>query len=176
MELFKKAEAELLRSNKDRKHPFRFAQLATFGNSFPELRTVVKRQMNQDWQFLFYTDQRTAKVAEIRKNAAVSLHFYDTKKQLQLRIRGKAKIIESGSLFEEHLSRAKAAPSVKDYCSILPPSKPLEGALDYGEQMYFALLLIETEEVDVLQLSRSGHQRLLAERRAGEWSLTDLVP
>jgi pyridoxamine 5'-phosphate oxidase len=176
MDLFKKAEAELLRSNKDRKHLFRFAQMATMGEPFPEVRTVVKRQMDSDWQFLFYTDLRTPKVAEIKSNKSVSLHFYDPKKQLQIRIRAKAEILESGDLFEEHLKRVQSAPSVSDYTAIQAPSSELEGALEYGEKLYFGLIQVDSQEVDILQLSRAGHQRILAIKTGSTWSFRKLVP
>ena len=43
MILFDLAKAELIRSNADRRHPFRYLSLATHG-VYPEIRTVVKRK------------------------------------------------------------------------------------------------------------------------------------
>lgn len=45
MKLFNLAQAELLRSNADRRHPFLYFTLATFGR-YPEARTVVNRHVN----------------------------------------------------------------------------------------------------------------------------------
>ena len=79
MELFKLAKAELLRSNADRRHPFLYFTLATFGQ-YPEARTVVKRHAGQDLSLLFFTDSRKHKVRQIKKNAKVSALFYHPNK------------------------------------------------------------------------------------------------
>lgn len=177
MDLLKLATAELLRSNKDRKHPFRLLQLATVGKDYPEIRTVVKREMNADWTFLIYTDLRTPKVKEIEDHSKVSLHLYHPKKQLQVRLKGEAEVLTSGALFEEHLAKAKSAPSVSDYTSRQVPSTELRGEEpSYGENMHFGLIHVITMEIDILKLDRAGHQRAYFSKKKEGWSEKKLVP
>lgn len=177
MDLLKLAEAEFWRSNEDRKHPFRLLQLATFGKGYPEIRTVVKREVNRDWTFLFYTDIRTPKVKDIQQNSKVSLHFYHPKKQLQVRLKGDAEILSSGVLFEEHLALAKSAPSVSDYTSRQAPSSELvDDKLSYGDQLHFGLIRVITLEIDVLKLDREGHQRAYYSKNGVDWKGKKLVP
>ncbi len=176
MNLLKKAEAALIRSNQDRKHAFRLCQLATYNGEYPELRTVVKRRMLNDWQFLIYTDRRSPKAMEIEAHPSVSLHFYDSRKQLQVRIRGQAELQIEGTLFEQELQLVQQMPSVQDYTSLLPPSSPLEMPLQHGSFLHFGLILIKTAELDVLELSREGHQRALYRRGIKGWEEQLLVP
>ena len=87
MELFNLAQAELLRSNADRRHPFLYFTLATFGR-YPEARTVVNRHVNAGLSVLLFTDRRTSKVSQARESPRVTALFYHPKKKLQVRMNG----------------------------------------------------------------------------------------
>jgi len=71
---------ELHRGALDPKHPFRYLTVATVGEQFPQVRTVVMRQFTADLEFLVYTDARSSKVQELLEVPRVSLHFYHPKK------------------------------------------------------------------------------------------------
>ncbi|PWJ40837.1 pyridoxamine 5'-phosphate oxidase family protein [Sediminitomix flava] len=179
MNLFEEAKQELARSNADRKHPFRFFTLGSYNSdqNFPELRTVVKRGIKDDFSIYFFTDSRSPKVEQLKKHPNVSVLFYHSKKQLQIRIRAKAELIGTDSIFyHEQLERAKQAPSVSDYQSLLSPSSPLSSDLKFGEKLHFSLILLHASELDILQLDRAEHQRFLYQKKGDKWIKTRLVP
>ncbi|MEL6675374.1 MAG: pyridoxamine 5'-phosphate oxidase family protein [Bacteroidota bacterium] len=169
------AKAELMRANADRKHPFRYFTLGTLGETYPELRTVVNRGISAELILRCYTDSRTPKVAQLRQHSEVSALFYHPKKQLQVRIKGQARLVESGEAFEQIKSRLAAGPSARDYQTQRPPGSAWqEDAL--GEHLYFCLVEIIPDEIDLLQLRREGHLRSSLRRHEDGWEEIPLVP
>lgn len=178
MQLLETAKAELFRSNADRKHPFRFFFLATSG-SYPELRTVVQRQVDPNLQVLFYTDSRSPKVAQMQQQPEVSALFWHPKKQLQVRLKGAAQFIDaSHPEYVDYLARVQQSPSTKDYRSLQAPGTALgKGeAPAYGAQWHFLAVLIQPHELDVLQLQREQHLRCRYRLQAGHWQEEPLAP
>ena len=84
----------LSRGVNDRKSNFHYTTLCTIdSNSRPQARTVIFRNFNTEKFYLsIHSDFRSQKINEINKNNYVSLVFYDDKKKIQLRVKGKAKI------------------------------------------------------------------------------------
>ena len=54
---------ELRRGALDPKHPFRFLTLATAGTNFPQVRTVVLRELSSSVEFLVYTENPSSEFA-----------------------------------------------------------------------------------------------------------------
>lgn len=178
MELFELAKAELLRSNTDHRHPFRYFSLATFG-LFPEVRTVVAREVSQSLSVLFFTDSRTPKVAQIKENPRVSALFYHPKKKLQARIKGMAELIGKGhEAYPSLLERVKNSDALKDYTAVLAPGSKVKDTLDviYGDSLHFMAIRINPLQMDVLQLGKGQHQRRGYTWEEGEWAEAILVP
>lgn len=178
MQLIEKIRTELIRSNGDRRHPFRYFHLATFGD-YPEVRTLVLREFGPDWSILFYTDARTPKVQELRQNSRVSALFYHPKKQLQLRIKGTASVIDPQQKdYHHYLKKVEQSPFLQDYTSVLPPGAPVMDAsgIEYGEQIHFLPVLIRALELDILQLGREKHQRRAYFLKGERWEEVVLVP
>ena len=96
---------ELHRGALDPKHPFRYLTVATVGEQFPQVRTVVMRQFTADLEFLAYTDVRSSKVQELLEVPRVSLLFYHPKKQVQVRVKALATIHVMDELAQEHWKR-----------------------------------------------------------------------
>lgn len=178
MELLISAKTELVRSNVDRKHPFRFFTLATIGD-FPEVRTVVKRNVRADLSIIFFTDSRSPKVEEIQYNQKVSALFYHPKKKLQVRIRGEANFIDSSQEdFPKYFEQIKQARSISDYTSALPPGTKISefSAITHVEEIHFMPVHIQPIEIDVLQLDLNGHQRALYVLENDDWREIILTP
>ncbi|MEM1319631.1 MAG: pyridoxamine 5'-phosphate oxidase family protein [Bacteroidota bacterium] len=179
LDLLALARQELLRSNADRKHPFRFFQLATFG-PYPELRTVVKRKASSDFLITFFTDSRSPKVGEIVEDNRVSALFYHPRKQLQLRLKGVAQLVERESeAFTQYLHQVKQSRSVKDYLTLQAPGSPVDDATaeaGFGEQINLAVIEIQPQLLDILQLGRAQHFRSADHWEAGAWRAQPLVP
>ncbi|MGB0431603.1 MAG: pyridoxamine 5'-phosphate oxidase family protein [Bacteroidia bacterium] len=177
MSLLDLAKEELLKSNVDKKHPFKLLSLATHGPDFPQVRTVVKRHCDAQLNLLIYTDSRANKVEEISLNPNVTVLFYHAKKQLQIRMNAIAKVVENDSdLFKEHLHKVKSSNSTRDYSSALKPGSKIEGDIAYTNEINFSLLRIEPSKIDVLKLNKNGHSRYLFTKQNGLWTTEKLVP
>jgi len=180
MNLLEIAKQELIRSNADHRHPFKLLTLATVDTDHgrPQLRTVVKRNIDSDFKTLIYTDTRTRKVAQIKSNERVSALWYHTKKKLQIRMECKALLIDSDSdLHLLHLSKVKQSKSITDYTTANPPGSPLDSDfVTHTPEIHFTLLQLLPETIEVLQLSREGHQRAMYSLQNGTWAETQLVP
>ncbi len=180
-DLWDTAISELTRAKVDRRHPFRYFSLGTLGHNFPELRTVVLRDFDKQRMMLYlYTDSRTPKVKQIADDPNISCLFYHLKKQLQVRIRCKAQLIdEQSELYQNHLQKIKSSKSIQDYTTSEAPGARLDEHdviydLDY---VHFTLIECCIVDFDILQLSRDGHKRCMVERlEDGVWRGIDLIP
>ncbi|MFY0672889.1 MAG: pyridoxamine 5'-phosphate oxidase family protein [Bacteroidia bacterium] len=177
MRLIKLAKEELLRSNVDRKHPFKLFSLASFGKTFPEVRTVVKRSCDENFNLLVYSDRRTPKVSQVQKNTKVTALFYHPKKKLQVRIKANCQIVdENDSLYLEHFHKVKSSANTMDYRTNSPPGSPIEESVIYNEKLNFCLLKLIPQEIEVLQLKKEQHQRAKYTLKNEQWLEQKLVP
>jgi general stress protein 26 len=176
-EIWQSIKHELHRGALDPKHPFRYVNLGTMGKGFPQVRTVVLREVTQGIEFLVFTDFRSEKVKEIQNSPEVALHFYHPKKMLQVRVKAMAEVH-----FQDELSGLywKGIPEVRrsEYSGILTPGKEISspdlgGVL--GEESFFTVLKIDPKRIEALQLSREGHLRIQFEKEM-DWSGQWLVP
>ncbi|MEY3648561.1 MAG: hypothetical protein RLZ13_1446 [Bacteroidota bacterium] len=169
---------ELHRGALDPKHPFRFLTLATAGAQFPQVRTVVLRQLTSTMEFLVYTDVRTAKVRDLLETPRVSLLFYHPKKQVQVRVKAIATLHVEDALAQEHWKRVSEHRQ-SEYKSGLAPGTRIEtpdlGWETHSESAHFSVLKFSPLSIEVLQLAREGHLRMQFELAAG-WQGTWLVP
>ena len=172
------ARQELLRSNADHRHPFRYFSLATFGE-YPEARWVVKRKCDAGFNILFFTDERSPKVEQLQANPKVTALFYHPKKKLQIRLKGEASIILPGH--PEHagwLQQMSQSASVKDFQTTLPPGAQVatEKSVLYDTGLHFAAAWIHPHSLDILELGRKSHHRCMYMYNNGEWVESVLVP
>ncbi len=169
---------ELHRGALDPKHPFRFLTLATAGVQFPQVRTVVLRQLSPMMEFLVYTDARTAKVQDLLKTPRVSLLFYHPKKQVQVRVKAIATLHVEDALAQEQWKRVSEKRQ-SEYKSGLAPGTRIEtpdlGWETQSESAHFSVLKFSPLSIEVLQLAREGHLRMQFELASG-WQGTWLVP
>lgn len=178
MKLLETAKQELIRSNADYRHPFKLLTLATVDHTnTPQLRTVVKRNIDIDFQVLIYTDSRTPKVDQISANEMVSALWYHPKKKLQVRMECVATIVDqSADLHIEHLKRISLSKSIKDYTTLAAPGSVLSDNVEFGEEVNFSLIVLKPYRIEVLQLNRDQHSRAMYTRENNDWTETKLVP
>lgn len=156
--LFELCKAELIRSNADRKHPFRYVTLSTMG-TYPESRVVVKRKSSLDLEQIIFTDSRSPKVKQISNNPIASLLFYHDKKKLQIRMKGVANIISTGVEYDQY--KASLQNRTTDYQTRLAPSTIAnQEELIYDDDIYFVVLKFIPKEIDILQLGKHKHIRI----------------
>ncbi len=177
MELFLLAQAELIRSNADRRHPFRYFWLTTLDH-FPEVRTVVQRKAETDFRITFFTDARSPKVQHILKNPRVSALFYHPKKKLQLRLNAEATVQTSGEPYRSFRQEVEQSGSLKDYTSRRAPGTPIQEGIEAqaGEEVNFAVVQLNPVRLDILQLGREHHLRARYRLQNGVWEEQKVVP
>lgn len=166
----------------DLQNPWRLPVLSTIGPEGPDARVVVLREASDDGsEYVAYSDLRSAKVEQLRRQSGFALVFYDPVDLVQLRIRGLARIVsETGS--ESCRWLALSQNQRKNYQSIRAPGEPV-GSANFGEELgdssgleNFAVIFFHALEIDWLWLARTGHRRAFWVRRNGEWSGTWRVP
>ena len=165
----------LSRGVNDRKSNFHYTTLCTIDSNLrPQARTVIFRNFNTEKFYLsIHSDFRSKKINEINKNNYVSLVFYDDKKKIQLRVKGKAKIQASKRdswnklgnwsrrcyLSEESPGTNKKEPTSgfsEKYYFNAPSTEESEKGLQN-----FSVIKIIAEEIEWLFLASQGHRRIL---------------
>lgn len=156
-----KAAEELKLGVEQHQHAFRFASLASIRHTYPKSRNIVLRAVKNDFDLFFYTDCRSNKVKDFRKNPNVSVLFYNHKKLFQLEIRGQVKIISDPDVLDFHWQKIKTK-STKDYTTKKAPGTPIKNPnnIEYFEgSKNFCVIKVLAENIEVLQLKRPNHIR-----------------
>ncbi len=161
----------------DRHHPFHTPVFATSCNNEANLRTVVLRRF---WRksprgLAFHTHLGAPKVAEIQANPNVSWLFYHVEEKLQIRLKGKAEVLNEGELFEEQWNSTHPF-SRRCYIGdapTLPREKPSHGLPDHlidrqptmeeSElgRANFAVIFSTINSIDCMELDFLGNRRSL---------------
>lgn len=190
--LWERAWSLLLRGQADSKHPFATPVVATVtAEGLPRSRTLVLRKTDRSTgQLWCYTDRRSGKATELSQGASVmSWTFWAKGPGIQVNCSGPTDWLPEQLANERFRSLPKH--SRKSYATRSAPGQPQESATDglpadwatlpdkatdYAAD-HFGILCTKITRMEVLQLDRAGHRRLLAERVVdGEWQLTWLVP
>lgn len=160
---------------RDASSPLRKPALATVAaTGAPALRTVILRGFDGEARLIeLFTDTRSSKVAELEREPQASMLFYDPRRDVQLRLTGRA-VPLTGPAAAEAWERA-GLPSRRAYLAVaapgtasmaptsgLPPE--VEGIIPSADKLEegrvnFALIRFGFDQADVVVLSRSGHRR-----------------
>ncbi|MBY5952063.1 pyridoxamine 5'-phosphate oxidase family protein [Algoriphagus marincola] len=178
-EIWQAVKHELHRGALDAKHPFHWVNLGTVPGEFPSVRTVVLRIVNEDLNFFVYTDYRSEKCSDLQQNPNASLHFYHPKKQVQVRVKTLAKLHFQDDLAKE-IWKAIPAHRRSEYTATQAPGTPISSPQEGWNQgdlenHFFCVLELEPLEIEVLQLRREGHLRLMFSKDM-DWKGAWLVP
>ena len=178
-EIWQAVKHELHRGALDVKHPFHWVNLGTVSGDFPSVRTVVLRKVSEELHFFVYTDYRSEKCSELDQNSNASLHFYHPKKQVQIRVKTQAKLHFQDDLAKE-IWKTIPVHRRSEYTGVQAPgtliSLPEDGwTLSNSENHFFCVLEFSPMEIEVLQLRREGHLRLMFSKEK-DWKGAWLVP
>ncbi|MCW5728418.1 pyridoxamine 5'-phosphate oxidase family protein [Parvibaculum sp.] len=172
--------------------PLRKPALATLSAAgAPAVRTVILRNFDRQARMLeLFTDARSAKVAELAREPRASMMFYDPRRDVQLRLTGKAVPLTGPAA--EAAWTAAGLPSRRAYLAVaapgtasdsptsgLPPE--VEGMIPSADRLEegrvnFALIRFGFDEADLVVLSRSGHRRARIRWPADVQTVEWLVP
>jgi len=148
----------------DTKHNFRFFSVATSGlEDHPaQSRIVVLRSFSPNWEFEFYTDHRSLKVEEIKKNPVLSALFWDPSKRIQVRIESEAAIHNRDEIARSRWEKVQGD-AQKAYNSPVVPGSEIstaEEAHNWPEEFsdrYFSVIRCVAADVRILQISGLEH-------------------
>lgn len=168
--LLEETRARLVRAAADRKSPWRTPVLATLGvGGAPQARTVVLRSFDPIvWRFRIFSDHRAEKIGEIAAAPAAALTFWDSRRLLQLRVNGTARVLDRDGAAAVWAALSAAARSA--YHTQPPPATPIGAAHAYqstpdgdaDDAQFFAVVDVHAEKLDVLALDADGHRRMAA--------------
>jgi hypothetical protein len=165
---------ELARAAADRQHDWRVMTLATVDGQNADARCVVLREADPGArELLVYTDHRSPKVAQLARNPQAMLCAWSAQLSWQLRLRVVAEVLDSGLEVSSRWARLKLSPSAQDYLSPLAPGTPVTHfAPQRGTRDHFALLRLQVQQMDWLELHEDGHRRAAFDAQGARW----LVP
>jgi hypothetical protein len=153
---------ELQRAAQQREHAWRTLVLATVHEGEAQARTVLLREVDAAARaLLFFTDARSAKVAQIAAQPVGTLLCWSAPLGWQLRLRVQLQVQDSGLQVSSRWARLKLTPAAQDYLSPLPPGSPLggHGAPERATRNHFAVVTAQVLSMDWLELHADGHRR-----------------
>ena len=173
--------SELRKGISRKKHPFKNVVLTTVNEKTPMSRWVVFRKLTLEQNLLIYTDSRSEKIKNLKKNSNCGLLFYNNKQGLQIHFSAISTIHQNNELTKKYW-QGIAGTSSENYTTIYPPSSPINN-IDEGQKTdkdlndkYFSILELCPTNMSILQLSRAGHIRASFSKIKNCWEGSFIVP
>ena len=146
-------------------------------------RVMVLREFNFDKKLLrFHTDNRAAKIKNLKQNSSATVIGYDPDLKIQIKMQGVANVYINDEVTEmawnESTARSKKCYSVKGGSSkeILDPEEYDITNFEVEDgYKNFAVIVFKFNSLEFLYLKSSGHRRAL-HSWDDEYSSTWLVP
>jgi len=148
----------------DTNAPARFVTLATVGPSGAEARVVVLRAADEDAATVtFYSDARTAKVAELTANPNATALIWDPAERFQIRLR--LAVTPRAGTAQEWAALSDGSRQL--YGGTPAPGTPLDTPEAHAitpDATQFCILTGTIAEIETLLLGRTIHERALFSR------------
>ena len=167
----------LIQSIDDLANPWRLPAIGTQGTNGPTVRTMVLRSVDLQKRTLsVYTDIRSKKIPNFRKDPRIALLFYNDKTKQQVRAHGRSTIQHNNKTTELAWNKIELK-NQHDYSTILPPGSkinpPSINQIDKinltNAYLNFAIIECSITKIDWLQLSSNGHNRALFNWSGDTW-------
>jgi pyridoxine/pyridoxamine 5'-phosphate oxidase len=159
----------------DKFHEWRTPVLATVDAiGAPQVRTVILRQVDvSSHQLTFFTDSRAPKVSQLLAQPKASLLFWSNRLSWQLRVQAHVSVLLEGPKVETVWHNLTQSPTATDYLSLQAPGTVLQSSHVAADSVpHLAILVADVQEIDWLELARSGHRRAQLRGHEAQW----LVP
>lgn len=169
------------REREGRQPTARWLQLATLAvDGTPRVRTLVFRGWSGPESLELYTDSRSDKADELKRQAAVELCWLLPKAKHQYRLRG---TVMHQPNDVRSLRWKTLSPQGRALWSWPAPGKPFDANANFAEALddsaglpdHFLVLQVEITRVELLDLTRHPHERLLW-KRSENWQERKLNP
>ena len=158
----------------ERGSPFHWPSISTIDPAWgPTTCTVVLRSVDRATRSLvFHTDLRSRKIVNLRANARLAWHFFDSER-VQIRARAVAVLHTDDAFADKEWSRLSPG-SQRTYCATDPgaarpspdtglPAGWFERALTASEvargRQNFCAVVTRALEIELLYLGSAGHRR-----------------
>jgi len=165
------------------KHPFHVATVSTVTpNGTPRSRSVVLRHFDcKAHEIAFHTDLRSPKLKDLRNCSTLCLHWYDPASRVQIRLIASATVHHQDTRAEQAWNASRTT-SRACYGTPNAPGKtmnhfPHAPAIpesdDRSGYAHFVVVACHFDELEVLTLHASGHQRVLLSLKhdPASWSI-----
>ena len=162
---------EIERAAREREHPWRAMVLATVDGECAQARIVVLREVHAAArELLFYTDDRSPKLAQMTSAPKGSLLLWSQPLGWQVRLRVHLEALSDGLEVSSRWARLKLSPAAQDYLSPMAPGTPLgRPGNERGARDYFAVVSARVEAMDWLELHADGHRRAVFDGQGARW-------
>lgn len=163
--------AELSRATQHPGHAWRQTTLATVDGEHADARIVILREVQAGArQLVFFTDDRSPKLAQIRLNPNGTLLMWSRLLGWQLRLRVQLEALSDGLAVSSRWARMKLSAAAQDYLSSSAPGTPLsEPSTEPGARPYFTVVTATVQRMDWLELHPEGHRRALFDAEGARW-------
>jgi pyridoxamine 5'-phosphate oxidase len=166
----------------DRTHPMHLMVMATAGvGGRPAARVMTVRGADRDLARLwFHTDRRSPKAADLRANPHLCLVCFDPRDGVELRLSGRADLLETGPEADEHWRQAALIirhlyASPRSPGEPVPPpdpelSRPPQGlteSLTRRARANFCVVEVTVETIDWFQIIDTCSSRALLRGSTG---------
>ena len=173
--------SELRKAASKKKHPFKNVVLTTVKEQNPLSRWVIFRKLTMEQNLLVYTDSRSEKIKNLRKNPNCGLLFYNNRQGLQIYFNAVSTIHQKNELTKKYWQEI-VGKSSENYTTVNPPGSPIN-SIDKGHitdkdlnDKHFSIIEFSPVNMKILQLSRDGHIRVNFNKINNEWEGSFIVP
>ena len=173
--------SELRKAASKKRHPFKNVVLTTVKEQNPLSRWVIFRKLTMEQNLLVYTDSRSEKIKNLRKNPNCGLLFYNNRQGLQIYFNAVSTIHQKNELTKKYW-QGIVGKSSENYTTVNPPGSPIN-SIDKGHitdkdlnDKYFSIIEFIPVNMKILQLSRDGHIRVNFVKINNEWEGSFIVP
>ena len=173
--------SELEKGASKKKHPFKNVVLTTVKEQNPLSRWVIFRKLTVEQNLLVYTDARSEKIKNLRKNPNCGLLFYNNRQGLQIYFNAVSTIHQKNELTKKYW-QGIVGKSSENYTTVNPPGSPIN-SIDKGHitdkdlnDKHFSIIEFRPVNMKILQLSRDGHIRVNFVKINNEWEGSFIVP
>ena len=173
--------SELRKAASKKKHPFKNVVLTTVKEQNPLSRWVIFRKLTMEQNLLVYTDSRSEKIKNLRKNPNCGLLFYNNRQGLQIYFNAVSTIHQKNELTKKYW-QGIVGKSSENYTTVNPPGSPIN-SIDKGHitdkdlnDKHFSIIEFIPVSMKILQLSRDGHIRVNFVKINNEWEGSFIVP
>ena len=153
---------ELQHAAQQRDHEWHTMVLATIEGDEAQARSVVLREVDAATrELIFFTDARSAKVAQMQQRPIGTLLCWSSRIGWQLRLRVQLQVQASGLNVSARWARLELTPAARDYLSPLSPGSPMAQryAPERATRNHFAVVAARVLSIDWLELHADGHRR-----------------